>query len=108
VSIYDPAADAWRRGPPLRVPRAGFAAAADDRMILVAGGERLGNPRAVVGDVEGIAAGMGTWQPVGRLPAPVHGFGGAIRGQAFYTLGGSRSPGIARNEGQVQVYRWSP
>jgi len=108
VSIYDPAADAWRPGPPLRFSRAGFAAAADDRMILVAGGERLANPRSVVGDLEGIAAGEGAWQPISRLPAPVHGFGGAIRGNAFYTIGGSRSPGIARNEGQVQVYRWSP
>ena len=62
----------------------------------------------VVGEFEGIAAGSAEGQTLGRLPAPVHGFGGAIRGDAFYTLGGSRSPGIARNEGQVQVYRWGP
>ena len=108
VSIYDPAADTWRPGPPLRAGRAGFAAAADGRMILVAGGERLGNPRSVMGEFEGISAGAAEWQSLGRLPTPVHGFGGAIRGNAFYTLGGSRSPGIARNEGQVQVYRWTP
>ena len=61
--------------------------------------------RNLITDVAGLRVGQAS-DPLlrsGRVS-----FGGAIRGNAFYTIGGSRSPGIARNEGQVQVYRWSP
>jgi len=39
VAIYDPASETWREGPALNNARAGFGAAADDSMIIVAAGK---------------------------------------------------------------------
>ncbi len=108
VSIYDPASETWRAGPAMRSTRGGFAAAANASHLIVAGGEWLGNPRRVLNNVEAIAAGEDAWTILPPLPYSMHGFTAAIHGNALYALGGSRQPGIARNEGQVQVYRWGP
>jgi hypothetical protein len=40
------------------------------------------------------------------MPTAVHGFGGMIRGNAFYTLGGTTIAGGVANAGIVQVLRW--
>jgi hypothetical protein len=108
VSIFDPASETWRAGPALRTARAGFAAAASPSLVILAGGERLVSPRGALNAVEAIAAGDGQWTTLPLMPTSVHGVGGALNGNAFYALGGSRTAGIARNDGNVQIYRWIP
>jgi N-acetylneuraminic acid mutarotase len=107
VSIYDPASETWRAGPSINVPRGGFAAAATDRVIVIAGGE-VQNPRRALSSVEAIAAGDNGWSALTDLPIAVHGVGGAIHGNAFFALGGSKLPGGILNGGEVQIYRWGP
>lgn len=54
--IYDPAADAWRAGPPMRTPRHGLAAAsADGQVLAIAGGATPSGGQAV-GVVEAFVA----------------------------------------------------
>lgn len=109
VSIYDPASETWRAGPTLRQTRAGFAAAASPTLLLVAGGERIATPPySVLGSVEGIAAGEEQWASLTDMPIAVHGVGGAIHGNAFHLLGGSRIAAGVGNNGTVQSYRWTP
>jgi len=108
VSIFDPASETWRSGPPLRLPRGGFAAAVSATQIIIAGGEVVIRGHLVRGEVEAIAAGESAWSALPGLPVPVHGVGGAVSGNAFYALGGSSAAGLAVNSGQVQIYRWTP
>ena len=108
VSIFDPASETWRAGPPLGQRRSGFAAAANGTTLFVAGGERLDFPNQVVASVEAIAAGDTTWSPLQSLPFAVHGMGGALHGNALYVIGGSRQAATALNFGDVQVYRFGP
>ena len=107
VSIYDPASETWRLGPNLAFARAGFAAAATRELLIVAGGELLCcQPWRVLPSVEAIEAGGGQWRALPDLPTPLHGFGGIIFGNAFYTVGGTVVAGAATNAGIVQVLRW--
>jgi hypothetical protein len=108
VAIFDPASETWRAGPALNTPRAGFAAAASDTLLMIAGGEVLSNPPRVVAAVEAIAAGEDAWTRLPQLPTPVHGVGGAIHGNAFFALGGSTVASTDRSPGITQVYRWDP
>jgi hypothetical protein len=76
VSIYDPASETWRAGPPMRNLRSGFAAAASPTMLMVAGGEFItSNPVRVIETAEAIAAGQQDWALLPSLPMPVHGLG---------------------------------
>lgn len=106
VSIFDPASETWRAGPSMPTSRSGFAAAASDTVLIVAGGEKISQPMRVHSEVEALAAGAAQWQGLPPLPFPMHGFGGVIQGNAFITIGGSRVAATAVNEGQVQIYRW--
>ena len=108
ISIYDPASETWRRGPSLVTGRAGFAAAANATMIVVAGGEVLTtNPTRALASVEAIAAGSSRWSEIAPLPVPQHGQGaGVIDGNVLYVLGGSGMPGGVLNDGRVQILRW--
>jgi len=107
VSIYDPASESWRLGPNLMTARAGFAAAATSELLIVAGGELLCcQPWRVLPTVEAIAAGGDQWRALPDLPTPLHGFGGIIFGNAFYTVGGTVVAGGVSNAGIVQVLRW--
>ena len=109
VSIFDPASETWRPGPQLATSRAGFAAAASDTLLMVAGGELLSStPWRVTPTVEGIAAGGNAWVSLPRLPTAVHGTVGAIHGNAFHVLAGSLVAGSVGNTGEAQVYRWEP
>jgi len=108
VSIFDPASETWRAGPPMPVRRSGFAAAASATHLFVAGGERLGATPAVVNAAEAIAAGDAAWTPIPAPPVAVHGVGGAIHGNAFHLIGGSRVAATAVNTGTVQSYRFGP
>ncbi len=108
VSIFDPVSETWRDGPALQFARGGFAAAASGSVLIVAGGEVVVSGLAVRNEVEAIAAGADAWVRLPDLPIAVHGAGGAISGNAFYTLGGSTLAGGVRNGGDVQRYQWSP
>ncbi|MGH2626452.1 MAG: Kelch repeat-containing protein, partial [Anaerolineales bacterium] len=52
VEIFRPARGDWASGPPMLVPRAGFAAAVVDGRIVVAGGEVIMTGRETLGSVE--------------------------------------------------------
>jgi hypothetical protein len=109
VSIFDPASETWRAGPSMQQSRAGFAAAASPTLLLVAGGERIAaQPYSVLGSAEGIAAGEEQWTSLADMPVAVHGVGGAIYGNAFHLLGGSRIAAGVGNNGTAQIYRWTP
>ena len=109
VSIFDPASETWRTGPPLGAARAGFAAAASESLVIVAGGELLsGGPFRTLSSVEAIAAGANAWTSLAPLPTAVHGTVGAIHGNAFHVLAGSTVAGGVGNRGDVQTYRWGP
>lgn len=106
VSIYDPASETWRVGPNLRTARAGFALAASPTLLVAAGGEVLSGTWRTLSSVEVIGAGEGAWSALPELPRALHGFGGLIRGNAFYTLGGTTLAGAVSNPGIVQILRW--
>lgn len=106
VSIYDPAAESWRRGPNLLAARAGFAVATSPTLLVVAGGEILFGTRRTLSSVEVIGAGQGAWSALPELPTPLHGFGAIIHGSAFHTVGGTTRAGGVSNPGIVQILRW--
>ncbi|HEX3060536.1 MAG TPA: hypothetical protein VHP62_14320, partial [Usitatibacter sp.] len=107
VTIYDPASETWREGPAVNTARAGFAASANDSMIMIAGGEMLStNPVRTINSAEAILAGATTWVSLPNLPSAVHGVPGALHGNAFYLMGGSGVASLAVNTSEVQVYRW--
>jgi len=107
VAIYDPASETWREGPQMITARAGFASAADDRMLIVAGGEMLSSqPLRTIRTMEAITPGAAGWTALPDIPRPMHGVPGAIHGNAFYLMGGSSVASTATNNAEVQVYRW--
>jgi N-acetylneuraminic acid mutarotase len=107
VAIFDPASETWREGPVMNVSRAGFAAAATDTLLIIAGGEALSSlPYHTIKSMEAIVAGGSRWTSLPDLPSGVHGVPGAIHGNAFYLMGGSGVAGTASNVNDVQVYRW--
>jgi N-acetylneuraminic acid mutarotase len=109
VSIFDPASETWRAGPLIQYSRGGFAASTTATHIIISGGEVIfsGNT-SVRRETEAIAAGENAWSELPPLPVAVHGVGGATQGNAFYALGGSTRAGVSNNQGQVQIYRWTP
>jgi N-acetylneuraminic acid mutarotase len=104
VEIYTPATDTWRNGPPMQVPRAGFAAAVVDGHIVVAGGEVVSNGTETLASVEMLTPGSAGWQMGPSLPVPIHGVGGDAFDHRMLLLGGSIRAGAIENEGQVQIY----
>lgn len=103
VSIFDPAAEAWRAGPAMRVARAGSAAAANGTTLVVAGGEVIQGGNRTAGEVEAILAGDAAWFDLTALPTPVHGASASIHGGSLYVFGGSTLAGGVQNPGTVQV-----
>ena len=96
VAIYDPVAERWRAGPPIRHARGGFAAAAVGRYLLITGGEVLEQALYVEGRSELYEAGAEAWEPAPPLPAPVHGTAAAsIDGQVI-VVGGATDAGTTR------------
>lgn len=93
VAIYNPAADRWRVGPALNLPRGGFAAAATAQHLLIGGGEVISGPWALVPTVETYTAGEGGWRAIG-LQLPVHGVPGASLGERIYAVSGGTRAGL--------------
>lgn len=92
VAIYNPAADRWRAGPRLRLPRGGFAAAATEQHLLIGGGESISGPWVLIPSVETYTAGEDSWRLQPGLQLPVHGAPGArLGGQVYVLSGGSRA-----------------
>jgi N-acetylneuraminic acid mutarotase len=107
VAIFDPGSETWRDGPSLNVARAGFASAATDALMIVAGGESIGAvPFHTIRSVDAIVPGATVWTALPQIPSGVHGVPGAIHGNAFYLMGGSGVASQAINTNEVQVYRW--
>jgi hypothetical protein len=96
VAIYDPVAERWRAGPPIRHARGGFAAAAVGRQIVITGGEVLEQALYVEGRSELYEAGAEAWEPAPDLPVPVHGTAGAGIDGRFLVVGGATEAGTTR------------
>jgi N-acetylneuraminic acid mutarotase len=111
VEIYDPAADAWRFGPPMSVARGGFGAAVapsgegEGGRIYVAGGEVLTGEREALTSVEVYDPATEQWAGGPDLPVGLHGMPMVAYGGALYVIGGSDWAGMIDNHGRVLVYR---
>lgn len=107
VAIYDPIAELWRVGPSLAQPRGGFAAAATEDRIVVAGGEIVyAEDPFTLDAAEWYFAGSDTWSQAPRLPEKLHGVPGAAVGARVFVLGGSTLGGDVRNTGRVFELQW--
>jgi N-acetylneuraminic acid mutarotase len=105
VEIYNPETNTWRRGPSLNLPRAGFAAAAIDGKIYVAGGELLSHlPPDVEPSVEMFDPATNRWEVIDELPMPLHGVAGIGYEGKFYLVAGSNRPGSASPFSRVTVF----
>lgn len=104
VEIYDPVADRWRAGPPLRTARGGFAAATDGQRIFVAGGEVIMSGNLTLASVELFDPAAGGWVDGVDLPFPVHGVDAVEHEGQFLIMGGSDRAGGIDNHGRVQIY----
>jgi hypothetical protein len=106
MEVYDPAMDAWSPGPDMTDSRAGFAAAAIDGRIYVAGGEVLIPPFSVRDSVEELDVAAGSWSFKTKLPGPLHGVGAAAHGGKMYVFGGAANPASAMpRTGTVNVFQ---
>ncbi len=105
VEIYNPETNTWRRGPSLNFPRAGFAAAAIDGKIYVAGGELLSHlPPDLEPSVEMFDPATNRWEVIDELPIPLHGVAGIGHEGKFYLLAGSNRPNSASSFSRVIVF----
>jgi hypothetical protein len=104
VEIYSPANAAWRIGPSLLRPHAGFSAAALDGRILAAGGEIIMTGNATLTTFEVFDPQAQAWSAGPDLPYPIHGVAAAAAGGRFYLLGGSSRAGAIENFGRVMIY----
>lgn len=104
VSIYDPVARRWRRGPAMIAQRSGFAAAVADDRIIATGGELLSTtPPRVIDSTEIYAAGSAGWAPGPALPQALHGLPGVgLEGKVF-VLGGAPRAGGAGGTDKIYV-----
>ncbi len=93
IQIYNPASGLWRPGPPLAIPRGGFAAASDGRRLLVAGGEVVATGLYTVAETEVLRAGAEAFEAGPALPLPVHGVAGAVAGGSFHVVSGAPTAG---------------
>lgn len=105
VAIYDPVSERWRAGPPLNLFRGGFAAAADDDRIVVAGGEVIAGVFYLQPSGESIVAGAQDWSLGPNLPLAVHGTaGGAVSGRFFVVSGSDVAGSVEGARGRV--FEW--
>ena len=107
VAIYDPVSETWREGPPLNRFRGGFAAAANDRHIMVAGGEVIDLGLYIEPSSEAIGIGEQSWALGPDLPVPVHGTDGAELEGRLFVVSGSNRAGSAQGA-QGRLFEWLP
>lgn len=95
VLVYDPAKDAWHRGPDMPEARGGHTAAVLGRVAYVLGGQRPGS-----GDVEDRMLRFDfetqRWQIASRAESPSlprHGLGSAVAGGCLWLAGGGLRAG---------------
>jgi hypothetical protein len=93
VRIYDPVSEGWRVGPPIRHARGGFAAAASEDTLAIAGGEVINSGLYNEPRSEWIRAGDSGWSLAPELPVAVHGTAGAVIDGRFIVVSGSAQPG---------------
>lgn len=93
VDVYDPAADAWTRGPDLPGPRAGLGAAVLGGALHVFGGADL-DGRGVSSAHFVLAADGQSWRDADALLSPRTDFGVAAVDGAIVVLGGGAGGGF--------------
>jgi hypothetical protein len=103
VTIFDPASETWRAGPPMARAHSGFVATVLDDQIIVAGGE-FSASFGVIPQVGVIAPGESLWTLAPPLPVPLHGFQGVAWRGELWTIGGAHNAGIGGGDGVVQIY----
>lgn len=91
LDAYDPATDAWTRGPNMPTPRGGIAAAAVAGHVFVYGGE---GPSGTFSNAEAYDPASNTWTAVTPMPHARHGLGAAVVGDAVYVEAGGPVPGL--------------
>jgi N-acetylneuraminic acid mutarotase len=92
LEIYDPAADAWRRGADMPSPRGGITAAALAGHLHVTGGEDLSSGETFAAqDVYDPATDR--WTSAAPLPAARHGLASGVTDNRWYVVGGGEKAG---------------
>ena len=87
---YDPATDSWSARAPLPTTRSGIAAAAQDRVIYVFGGE---GPDGTFDENEAYDPANDLWLNAEAMPTARHGLGAAVVDGIIYVIAGGVSPG---------------
>ena len=91
---YDPAKDEWSAKADLDPARGGLAGAVLGGRLIVFGGE--GNKDATSGvfpDIDAYDPTTDTWQNLGSMLVPRHGYGAAVVGDRIYLMGGAVKQG---------------
>ncbi len=92
LEIYDPGADAWRRGPDLPTGRSGIGGAVVGGRIHVVGGEAF-SPGKTFAEHEAYDPETNAWSRLTDLPEARHGLGAAGIGGRLYVIGGASRHG---------------
>ena len=103
---YDPAAMVWSEKASLDPARGGLAGAVLQNRMIVFGGE--GNPAAgtngVFPEIDAYDLTTDTWQSLGTMDVPRHGYGAAVIDDRIYLLGGATRQGGGAAEKSSAFY----
>jgi N-acetylneuraminic acid mutarotase len=91
---YDPGTDEWTQKADLDPARGGLAGAVLHDRLVVFGGE--GNKDATSGvfpDIDAYDPATDTWENLGSMLVPRHGYGAAVVGDRIYLMGGAIKQG---------------
>jgi N-acetylneuraminic acid mutarotase len=92
LEIYDPGANAWRRGPDMPTRRGGLTAAAVKGRIHVTGGEDL-NSGETFAEHEVYDPATDRWTSAAPLPVARHGLASGVINDRWHVVGGGEGAG---------------
>lgn len=104
LEIYDPAANSWRAGAPMPLPRGGVAGVTANGCLFVIGGEgNPADPRGLFDQNEAYDPRTNRWQQFAPMPTPTHGLVGAA-----FVNGRIHLPGgaVTQGGGSGAVIHW--
>lgn len=105
LHMYDPAADSWREGTAMSVPREGLGTAVVNGRIYAFGGLAYDDAGLrVVADVEVYDSVLQTWQRIGRMPLPRWSMSAAVVNGVIHLFGGSAN-NVASGHKAVDSYQ---